>query len=80
VKVELTADGQFNFSDVANTYTASSAILGGSTFNSSGTQCSCSNVLREVHYTVKVTTTSGILDTNNEPYFKIDSVIAVPVT
>jgi len=28
---------------------------------------------------VKLTSTSGILDTNNEPYFKIDSISAVPV-
>jgi hypothetical protein len=33
VKVELSPDGHFHFSEATNTYTASSAALGGSTFN-----------------------------------------------
>jgi len=80
VKVELSSEGHFHFSDATNPYSPSTAPLGGSTFTSSGSQCSCGNILKEVHYTVKVTSTSGILDTNNEPYFKIDSMIAFPVT
>ncbi len=79
VNIELTSEGHYHFTQATNTYTVSTSSLGGSNFSSSGSQCSCANVVKELDYTVKVTSTTGNLDTNNEPFFKIDSISAVPV-
>jgi hypothetical protein len=69
----------YTFDASSNIYGDLGASVPSSVFSSSGSDCSCQNVLKEVHYTVRVTNQQGNIDTNNEPYFRIDSFSATPV-
>ena len=79
VKLSLPQDGFYLYSNSANTYIPTNSTISASSFSSSGNSCTCNGVLKEVHYSIKVSTASGTMDTNNEPYFKIESVTALPV-
>jgi hypothetical protein len=69
----------YTFDTSSSIYGDLGASVPSSVFSSSGSDCSCLNVLKEVHYTVKVTNQQGTPDTNNEPYFRIDTFSATPV-